>query len=428
MQIQKTTIFVNKKIMSEMTQKILERFLHYISFDTQSKEGSETYPSTQSQSEFARMLYKELQSIGISDARIDANSYVYGSLPSNTTKEIPVVGFIAHMDTSPDMPGKNIRPQIIENYDGEDILLNKEENIILKTTEYPELKKYTGQTLITTDGTTLLGADDKAGIAEIMTAIEHLVLHPEIEHGDIKIAFTPDEEIGRGVDYFDTNAFGAEFAYTIDGGQIGELEFENFNAAGAKINIRGNNIHPGYAKNKMLNALHLVSELNALLPVQQRPEYTANYEGFFHLIKIEGTVETASMQYIIRDHDRQLFEQKKNMMQSCVDFLNHKYGEGIFTLELKDQYYNMREKIEPVFYIVEYAAQAMKEAGVEPLIIPIRGGTDGSRLSYMGLPCPNIFAGGHNFHGKFEYIPLQSMEKAVQVILNIIRIITTKNK
>jgi tripeptide aminopeptidase len=304
----------------------------------------------------------------------------------------------------------------------------KEENIILKSSEYPELKNYVGQTLITTDGTTLLGADDKAGIAEIMTAIEHLVQHPEIEHGDIRIAFTPDEEIGRGVDYFDTEAFGAEFAYTIDGGQIGELEFENFNAAGAKIIIRGNNIHPGYAKNKMLNALHLVSELNALLPPQQRPEYTANYEGFFHLIKVEGTVESATMQYIIRDHDRKLFEDKKKMMQSCVDFLNHKYGEETFTLEMKDQYYNMREKVEPVFHIVEYAAQAMKEAGIEPHIIPIRGGTDGARLSYMGLPCPNIFAGGHNFHGKFEFIPLQSMEKAVQVILNIIRIITTKQK
>lgn len=409
-----------------MEKILLTRFLDYISFDTQSDESSTTFPSTESQKKFAAILCDELKIIGIKDAFVDSNSYVYGSLPSNSNKKLPVIGFIAHMDTSPDMPGNNIQPKIIKNYSGHDITLNPDQNIILKTSEYPELKEYTGQTLITTDGTTLLGADDKAGIAEIMTAIEYLVQHPDIEHGEIKIGFTPDEEIGRGVDYFDVAGFGADFAYTLDGGRIGELEYENFNAAGALIKIRGNNIHPGYAKNKMLNALHLVSEFNTLLPPQQRPEFTSDYEGFFHLIKVEGTVESATMQYIIRDHNAQKFSEKKAILQMITDFLNNKYCEGIFTLELKDQYKNMREMVEPVFYIVEYARQAMIEAGIEPHIIPIRGGTDGARLSFMGLPCPNIFAGGHNFHGKYEFIPLQSMVKAVEVILNIIRIVTNK--
>lgn len=411
-----------------MKDQLLKRFLHYISFDTKSEESASSYPSTESQRSFAKILCDELKSIGISDAHIDPNSYVYASLPSNISSKIPAIGFIAHMDTSPDMPGNNIKPNIIKNYDGRDILLNKTENILLKVNEYPELKQYIGQTLITTDGTTLLGADDKAGIAEIMTAVEYLIKHPEIEHGDIKIAFTPDEEIGRGVDYFDVKAFGAEFAYTLDGGQIGELEFENFNAAGASIKIKGNNIHPGYAKGKMLNAIHLMHEVNSLLPPSQRPEFTTGYDGFFHLIKAEGTVESASMQYIIRDHDRKLFEDKKEMLKSCVDFLNKRYGNGVFQLEMKDQYYNMREKVEPVFHIVDFAEQAMIDAEVTPQIIPIRGGTDGARLSFMGLPCPNIFAGGHNFHGKFEYVPLESMEKAVTVMLNIIKIVTNQYK
>ncbi len=409
-----------------MKQKILDRFLHYISFDTSSDENATVYPSTQAQRDFADMLCDELKSIGIADAEVDSNSYVYGTLPSNISKKVPVVGFIAHMDTSPDMPGKHIKPQIIDNYNGEDIVLNSAENIILKVSEYPELKNYIGQTIITTDGTTLLGADDKAGIAEIMTAIEYLIQHPEIPHGEIKIGFTPDEEIGRGVDYFDVKKFGADFAYTIDGGQVGELEFENFNAASAVIKIKGNNIHPGYAKNKMLNALHLANDFNSMLPPQQRPEYTTAYEGFFHLIKTEGTVEKSQIQYIIRDHNRQLFEQRKQTMLDIADYLNNKYGENTITVELKDQYYNMREKIEPEYYIVEYASEAMKMAGVEPRIIPIRGGTDGARLSFMGLPCPNIFAGGHNLHGKYEYVPLQSMEKAAEVILNIVHIVQNK--
>lgn len=411
-----------------MKEKILKRFLNYISFDTKSDEGASAYPSTDTQKHFALMLRDELLSIGISDVHVDDHSYVYATLPSNSEKQIPAVGFIAHMDTSPDMPGNDIKPNIIENYNGQDILLNEKENIILRVDEYPELKQYAGQTIITTDGTTLLGADDKAGIAEIMSAVEYLIQHPEIEHGDIKIGFTCDEEIGRGVDYFNVEKFGADFAYTLDGGQIGELEFENFNAAGAVIKIQGNNIHPGYAKNKMLNALHIATELNDMLPPQQRPEHTSGYEGFFHLIKIEGNVESATIQYIIRDHDKVLFVNKKQFMQSCVDFLSLKYGNNVFNLELKDQYFNMREKVEPVFHIVEYAKQAMMNAGVEPRVVPIRGGTDGARLSHMGLPCPNIFAGGHNFHGKFEYVPLESMEKAAQVILNIIEIVKNKHK
>jgi tripeptide aminopeptidase len=409
-----------------MKQQILDRFLRYISYDTKSDENATVYPSTESQRAFARMLCEELKSIGISDAETDSNSYVYATLPSNISNKVPVVGFIAHMDTSPDMPGNNIKPQIVRDYDGKDIILHSENNIILKTSEYPELKHYTGQTIITTDGTTLLGADDKAGIAEIMTAVEYLIQHPEIPHGDIKIGFTPDEEIGRGVDYFDVKKFGADFAYTLDGGQIGELEFENFNAAGAVIKIKGNNIHPGYAKNKMLNALHLASEFNALLPPHERPEHTTAYDGFYHLVKSEGTVESATIQYIIRDHNKVLFEQRKKTIQDIADYMNSKYGKGIITPEIKDQYFNMREKIEPVYYVVEYAEQAMIEADIEPHIIPIRGGTDGARLSYMGLPCPNIFAGGHNFHGKFEFVPLESMEKATQVILNIIQIVQNK--
>lgn len=404
-----------------MKEKLLERFLRYVSVDTESDPASQSYPSTAKQFNLANMLVDELKQLGLSDAHVDNNCYVMATLPANTDKaDIPVIGFIAHMDTSPDMPGKDIKPRIIENYDGKDIVLNADNNIHLSLTDFPELKKYKGQTLITTDGTTLLGADDKAGIAEIMTAIEYLVHNPQIKHGTIKIGFTPDEEIGKGVDYFDVNKFGAQYAYTLDGGEIGELEFENFNAAFGKIIVRGRNIHPGYAKDKMINAMIIAMEFNNLLPVNERPEFTTGYEGFFHLIKMEGNVEDASIQYIIRDHDRKKFENKKVLFQQTADFLNQKFGEGTLKVELKDQYFNMREMVEPVYHIVEIAEKAMIEVGIKPHIKPIRGGTDGARLSYMGLPCPNIFAGGHNFHGKYEFVPLESMVKATEVILKIV--------
>ena len=403
-----------------MKETIKNRFLKYVSIDTQSDENSETCPSTEKQLVLLRMLHNELIALGLADVSMDENGYVMGTLPANNGKSGPAIGFVAHVDTSPDMPGKNIKPRIVENYDGGDILLNQELNLVLSPNDFPEMKQYKGQSLIVTDGTTLLGADDKAGITEIITAVEYLVKHPEIKHGPIKIGFTPDEEIGRGVDHFDVKKFGADWAYTMDGGEIGELEFENFNAASAKVAIQGRNIHPGYAKGKMQNALLMAMEFNALLPVFDRPEFTQDYEGFFHLVKSEGSVEKASLQYIVRDHDRTLFEKRKETMQQCTDFMNARYGEGCFTLELKDQYYNMREKVEPEYHIVETARKAMVALGIEPHIKPIRGGTDGSRLSYMGLPCPNIFAGGHNFHGKFEFVPLESMEKATQVILKIV--------
>lgn len=405
-----------------MKEEIKNRFLRYISLDTQSNESSESCPSTEKQLVLLNMLKDELLNLGLSDANIDENGYVMATLPANNGKEHPVLGFIAHVDTSPDMPGDNIKPQFIENWDGEDIVLNKELNILLSPKDFPEMKQYQGQTLIVTDGTTLLGADDKAGVTEIMTAIEFLVRHPEVKHGPIKIGFTPDEEIGRGVDHFDVQKFGAEWAYTMDGGEVGELEYENFNAAGAKINIQGKNIHPGYAKSKMQNALLMAMEFNALLPVFERPEFTQDYEGFYHLTKMEGTVEKAFIQYIIRDHDKEIFENRKKTIQQCIDFMNARYGNGAFTLDLKDQYFNMKEQIKPVFHIVSTAKRAMEELGIKPQIRPIRGGTDGSRLSYMGLPCPNIFAGGHNFHGKYEFVPLESMEKATLVILKIIEL------
>ncbi len=403
-----------------MKEKVLERFLRYISIDTQSDESSSTFPSTEKQFTLLRMLLKELQEFGLEDARMDEHGYVMATLPSNTGKAVPVIGWIAHVDTSPDMPGDNIKPQFIKNYDGTDILLNAEKNLVLSPGEFPELLHYKGDTIITTDGNTLLGADDKAGIAEIMTAMEYLVQHPEIPHGTLKVGFTPDEEIGKGVDHFDVQGFGADFAYTMDGGGLGELEYENFNAAHAKVLIQGRNIHPGYAKNKMMNAMLMAMEFNALLPVNERPEFTAHYEGFFHIIKMEGTVENASLQYIIRDHDRTKFENKKKLIQEVTDYLNQRYGEKTFVLELRDQYFNMREKVEPAMHIVDTARKAMEDLGIEPVVVPIRGGTDGARLSYMGLPCPNIFAGGHNFHGKFEFVPVESMEKAVKVILKII--------
>lgn len=403
-----------------MKQEILNRFLRYVQIDTQSDENSKTFPSTQKQFDLAKILQKELKDMGLRDVELDQYGYVTATLPSNMEKNIPVIGFLAHMDTAPDMSGTKVRPQIFENYNGEDIILNKELNVHLLVKEFPELNDYKGQTLITTSGNTLLGADDKAGIAEIMTAMEYLVKNPEIKHGAIKIAFTPDEEVGRGVDHFDVKKFGAEYAYTMDGGPIGELEYENFNAAGIAIQIQGRNIHPGNAKGKMINAILVASELNDMLPIEQRPELTENHEGFFHIIRFIGTVETAEIHYIIRDHDKEKFEYKKNLIKDVIKLINQKYNQELAQYKLEDQYYNMREKIEPVYHIVEQAKQAMVELGITPLIKPIRGGTDGARLSYMGLPCPNIFTGGHNYHGKYEFISLESMEKAVHVILKII--------
>jgi tripeptide aminopeptidase len=409
-----------------MKTEILNRFLSYVAIDTRSDDTSTTFPSTAKQFDMLNLLHDQLKAFGLADVSIDANGYVMGTLPSNTSKKVPVIGFVAHVDTSPDMSGTDVKPRLVENYDGKDVVLNAEKNIILSPSDFPELREYQGQTLIVTDGTTLLGADDKAGVTEIMAAIEYFVNHPEIEHGTIKIGFTPDEEVGRGVDFFDVKKFGADFAYTMDGGGIGELEYENFNAAGAKINIQGRNIHPGYAKNKMKNAILMATEFNALLPVNERPEFTQDYEGFFHLIKMEGSVENAFIQYIIRDHDRPKFEHKKQLFKDCVDFMNKRYGENSFTLEMKDQYYNMREMVEPVYHVVATAQEAMEQLGIVPKVVPIRGGTDGARLSYMGLPCPNIFAGGHNFHGKMEYVPLESMVKATEVILKIVELYTKR--
>lgn len=408
-----------------MKKTILDRFLKYISYDTQSDENSETCPSTKKQLDLANFVKDELIKLGLKDVTLDENCYLTGTLPANTDKKIPTIGFLAHFDTSPDMSGANIKPQIIENYKGGDIVL-KGNNLVLSPSVFPELDEHIGHTLITTDGTTLLGADDKAGITEIITAIEYLVKHPEIKHGTIKVGFTPDEEIGRGVDKFDVEKFKADFAYTMDGSGLGELEYENFNAAEAKLKINGRNVHPGYSKDKMLNAILIGMELNALLPVNQRPEFTQGYDGFFHIVKFEGTVESASFKYIVRDHDKKKFEQKKVLIQDCVDLLNKRYGEGVIELTLKDQYFNMREQVEPVIHIVETAQKAMEELGIEPVVVPIRGGTDGARLSYMGLPCPNIFAGGLNFHGKFEYVSLDVMEKATLVILKIIELYTKK--
>jgi tripeptide aminopeptidase len=409
----------NKKI-KKMKEKVLEKFLRYIKIDTQSDESSETTPSTAKQFDLANVLKKEMEDLGLSDISLDERCYLMATLPANTDANIPVIGFIAHMDTSPDMPGKVDNPKFFENFQGQDLVINAEKNLVLTTAEFPELKEYIGNTIITTDGTTLLGADDKAGIAEIMTAIEYLVQNPQIKHGKIRIGFTPDEEIGRGVDHFDVEKFGAKYAYTMDGGRAGELEYENFNAAGAKVFIQGRNIHPGYAKNKMMNAMLMAMEFNAMLPVNERPEYTVGYEGFYHLIRMEGSVENAMLQFIIRDHDREKFEQKKAFITNAVAFMQQRFGAESFRLEMKDQYFNMREQVLPVYHIIETAKTAMEEAEVAPIIVPIRGGTDGSRLSYMGLPCPNIFAGGHNFHGKFEYVPVESLEKASAVILKII--------
>lgn len=402
-------------------EKILDRFLRYVAIDTQSDENSESQPSAAKELDLLKLLCKELNDMGV-EATLDEYGYVMGTLPSNIDKKVPAIGFIAHVDTSPDASGANVKPQIIENYDGSDIALKGVPGLYLKPSEFPELLAHKGETIITTDGTTLLGADDKAGVAEIMNAVQYMVEHPEFKHGDIKIGFTPDEEIGRGVVKFDVKRFGADYAYTMDGGEIGELEFENFNAASAKIHIQGRNVHPGYAKDKMKNAILIGMEFNDLLPIGQRPELTDGYDGFFHIISFKGSVEEADFGYIIRDHDRKKFEEKKELIEQCVKFINVKYGEGTATLEVKDQYYNMREQVEPYYFIVEKAVKAMEMAGVKPKIQPIRGGTDGANLSFKGLPCPNIFAGGMNFHGKMEFAPLENIEKASEVVLNIIKL------
>lgn len=402
-------------------EKILDRFLRYVAIDTQSDENSESQPSAAKELDLLKLLCKELNDMGV-EATLDEYGYVMGTLPSNIDKKVPAIGFIAHVDTSPDASGANVKPQIIENYDGSDIALKGVPGLYLKPSEFPELLAHKGETIITTDGTTLLGADDKAGVAEIMNAVQYMVEHPEFKHGDIKIGFTPDEEIGRGVVKFDVKRFGADYAYTMDGGEIGELEFENFNAASAKIHIQGRNVHPGYAKDKMKNAILIGMEFNDLLPIGQRPELTEGYDGFFHIISFKGSVEEADFGYIIRDHDRKKFEDKKELIEQCVKFINVKYGEGTATLEVKDQYYNMREQVEPYYFIVETAVKAMEMAGIKPKIQPIRGGTDGANLSFKGLPCPNIFAGGMNFHGKMEFAPLENIEKASEVVLNIIKL------
>ena len=400
-------------------EKLLNRFLRYVSVDTQSNEESDTQPSAAKEWDLLKMLRDELAALDI-DVTLDDYGYVMASIPSNINKEVPAVGFIAHVDTAPDASGADIKPQIVEKYDGSAIPLKGVPGLELKPSEFPEMLHYIGQTLITTDGTTLLGADDKAGVAEIMNAVQYIVEHPEFKHGPIRIGFTPDEEIGRGVVKFDVKRFGADYAYTMDGGEIGELEFENFNAASAKIHIQGCNVHPGYAKGKMKNAILIGEEFNAMLPVMARPEYTEGYEGFFHLISFKGAVEEADFAYIIRDHNREKFEARKEMMSKVADFINAKYGEGTVKLDLKDQYYNMREQVEPHYHIIDKAVKAMEMAGVKAKIQPIRGGTDGANLSFKGLPCPNIFAGGLNFHGKMEFVPRESMEKASEVILNII--------
>jgi tripeptide aminopeptidase len=408
-------------------KNVTERFLRYVTIPTQAVEGSWKVPSSDGQIKMAHLLLVELKTIGMHDVQVDDNGYVTATLPSNVTHVVPVVGFIAHMDTSPDFTGEGVKPRMVSNYQGGDIILNETHQLYLKVDEFPELHRYTGQDIITTDGTTLLGADDKAGVAEIVSAMDYLIRHPEIKHGTIRICFTPDEEIGQGADHFDVEAFGADFAYTMDGGEIGELEYENFNAASAHIIIQGRNIHPGYAKGKMLNAITIASKFASLLPADEVPEKTDGYEGFFHLNSINGNVERAEMHYIIRDFDIDSFEKRKQLMIQAVEQINNEYGLGTAQLVLKDQYFNMREKVEPVQYIVDLAKEAMVKSGIEPVVKPIRGGTDGARLSYMGLPTPNIFAGGHNFHGRYEFVPVQSMEKAVEVIVNISSLLASRN-
>jgi tripeptide aminopeptidase len=405
-----------------MNINVVDRFIKYAKIDTQSDENSDQTPSTLKQFNLAKEIERELIEMGMTDVSLDNNCYLMATLPANSDTNIPTIGFIAHLDTSPDMSGENVRPRIVEQYDGEDILLNEELNIVLSPNDFPELLDYVGEDLIVSDGTTLLGADDKAGIAEIITAMQYFLDHPEIKHGKVRIAFTPDEEIGRGADKFDVQKFDADWGYTVDGGEVGEFEYENFNAASAKVVIRGRNVHPGYAKNKMINALCVANELINMLPANERPEFTEGYEGFFHITSLNGTVEEAELSLIIRDHDRQMFERRKKILQEAVNFMNERYPNRL-QLELRDQYYNMREKIEPVNHVIDYALRAMQEVGVTPKVKPIRGGTDGARLSFMGLPCPNIFTGGLNFHSRYEFIPVRSMEKATQVIGKIVEIV-----
>ncbi len=407
---------------------IIKRFISYVTIDTESDATSNTTPSTAKQWDLANKLVEELKTIGLQNVSIDANAYIMATLPSNVTHEVPTIGFISHFDTSPDFTGANVKPQIIESYNGEDIILNAEKNIVLSPSYFDDLLLYKGQTLITTDGTTLLGADDKAGICEIISAMEHLIKHPEIKHGEIKLGFTPDEEIGRGAHKFDVKTFGAEWAYTMDGSQIGELEYENFNAAGAVVKIKGKIVHPGYAKGKMINSMYIAQEFINSLPRMETPEHTQDYEGFFHLHDMHGNVEETTLQYIIRDHDIKHFEARKAVMLKLTNALNEQYGDTVITTSINNQYFNMREKVEPVMHIVDIAEEAMKNVNITPLIKPIRGGTDGSQLSYMGLPCPNIFAGGHNFHGPYEYIPVESMIKATEVICKIAELTASKAK
>jgi tripeptide aminopeptidase len=405
-----------------MKNKLIERLISYAKVDTQSNENSQTTPSTPGQLALANMLVEELKEIGMKDVTIDENGYVMATLPSNTEKEVPTIGFLAHVDTATDFTGKNVNPQVIEQYDGKDIVLNESLNVVLSPKEFPELADYAGHTLITTDGTTLLGADNKAGISEIMTAMEYLIAHPEIKHGKIRVAFTPDEEIGRGPHKFDVEAFNAKFAYTVDGGPLGELQYESFNAAAAKITCKGTNVHPGTAKGKMVNAAKIAMQFHAALPENEAPEFTEGYEGFYHLLSIKGDVSETSLSYIIRDFDRDRFNERKDTVQKIANNLKAKYGENSVTVDMNDQYYNMREKIEPVKEIVDIAYKAMKNLDIEPVVKPIRGGTDGSQLSYMGLPCPNIFTGGENFHGKYEYISADNMVKAANVIVEIVKL------
>lgn len=401
---------------------VIENFLRYVSYDTQSEDGAECFPSSAKQFELANLLVDELTAMGAANVQLDENCYVTAEIPATSSKELPVLGFIAHMDTSPAVSGANVKPQIVKNYDGKDIVLNVEKGIVLSPDEYESLHDYVGMDIITTDGTTLLGADDKAGIAEIMAMAQYLLAHKEIAHGTIKIGFTPDEEVGCGVDYFNVEKFGADYAYTVDGGALGELEYENFNAASAKVTVNGRSIHPGSAKNKMKNALLIAMELHELLPCEQNPAYTEGYDGFFHLDGMSGDVEKTEMDYIIRDHDMQLFQNKKEIFKAACDFINIKYGKGTVELALRDSYFNMKEQIVPHMHLIDNAKAAMEALGITPLVRPIRGGTDGARLSFMGLPCPNICTGGHNFHGRFEYVPVQSMEKTVELLLKIVEI------
>ncbi len=405
---------------------VVDRFLDYVKFDTQSDELTNLTPSTPGQMIFAQHLEKELKAMGLQDISLDDNGYLMATLPANTDASgVPTVGFIAHLDTSPDMSGRHVTPRIVQNYDGNPIVLNAEKNIILSPEELPELLHYVGQDLIVTDGNTLLGADDKAGIAEIITAVDYLMKHPEIKHGPIRIAFNPDEEIGKGAHKFDVERFGADWAYTMDGGEIGELEYENFNAAVARVTFTGRNVHPGYAKHKMINSIRIANQFAIMLPRWETPEHTEGYEGFYHLVGIEGTVEKTTLTYIIRDHDRDRFERRKKELEHLTRKVNNEFP-GVASLEISDQYYNMREKIEPVKHIIDIAIEAMKQADVEPKVVPIRGGTDGAQLSFKGLPCPNIFAGGLNFHGRYEFVPIPSMEKASQVIVEIARIVANR--